>query len=184
MEALEFLELVEKDTIVFIQQHLSSNYLDNFFFLITDLHKEPYFIFFILIPILVLWIWKERLIAVKRLVYLISIIAINDFICGKIIKKITLRERPFDVYTEIIQKSPASGYSFVSNHAANMLVLTFLISHFYPKLRSIMISLFLIVSFSRVYNGVHYISDVFVGSIVGFVIAKLGLKIISQGSSK
>ena len=65
-------------------------------------------------------------------------------------------------------------YGFVSSHAANTAGLsTFLI--FFPILRSknsvfLLISWSLLVSYSHIYNGLHYPTDVIGGIILGFFI--------------
>ncbi len=166
----------EKDLILLIQNNLSNSVLDRFFFIVTDLHKDPIFIFSLILPLIGFWLWKERRVALVRLMNLIFLLLINDFICGKIIKKIVMRPRPFNLFSEIVQKSPASGYSFVSNHAANMFVLYFFLSYFYPKLKYYMLTLFLIVSFSRVYNGVHFFTDVLAGAGIGYIISWVYIK--------
>lgn len=143
--------------------------LDDFFFWITDLHKTTYFKF-ISVPLFVfLFIKKFRREGVTLFLILIFTLAANDFIGGKI-KKIADRERP-EYSTEIsaIKRSEADGYSFYSNHAANMFAFAAFVSPFIP---SIQIPLYVIaglVAYSRVYNGVHYPSDIFVGSIVGYL---------------
>lgn len=166
----------EKDLILLIQNNLSNPILDRFFFFVTDLHKTPIFIFTLIMPLIAFWLWKERKVGLVRVMNLIFLLLINDFICGKIIKKIVSRPRPFNLFSEIVQKSPASGYSFVSNHAANMFVLYFFLSHFYPKLKYYMLTLFIIVSFSRVYNGVHFLTDVVAGASIGYIISWVYIK--------
>ncbi|PHR34271.1 MAG: phosphatase PAP2 family protein [Fluviicola sp.] len=68
-------------------------------------------------------------------------------------------------------------YGFVSSHAANFFAIaifsiSFLID--YKKwLNPLLIFIAVLVSFSRIYLGVHYFSDVFVGGLVGTLIAYL-----------
>ncbi len=73
-------------------------------------------------------------------------------------------------------------YGFVSSHAANFFAITtfsisFLID--YKKwLNPLLIGIAVLVSFSRIYLGVHYFSDVFVGGVVGMLIALLVYRFI------
>lgn len=68
-------------------------------------------------------------------------------------------------------------YGFVSSHAANFFAIaafsiSFLID--YKKwLTPLLIFIAVLVSFSRIYLGVHYFSDVFVGGLLGMSIALL-----------
>jgi undecaprenyl-diphosphatase len=66
-------------------------------------------------------------------------------------------------------------YGFASSHAANFFAIaTFSISFLiqYKKwLNPLLIGVAVLVAFSRIYLGVHYFSDVFVGGLVGIVVA-------------
>ena len=99
-----------------------------------------------------------------------TLILIDGF-CGQVIKKAIARPRPFETFPEIIQKSPASGFSFVSNHAANMVGLAFFLSYFYPRWKIFWWGIALIVALSRMYNGVHYLSDVISGALIGLSVS-------------
>ena len=62
-----------------------------------------------------------------------------------------------------------------SNHAANMFSLAIVLSHFYKKYKPLLFLLAIIISFSRVYVGVHFPGDVIVGGFIGFFISSLFL---------
>ena len=85
------------------------------------------------------------------------------------------KDRPFqNTELNVIKKSPAhDGKSFYSNHAANMFCLAAYTGSFFPPAKLVLIPFAALVAYSRVYNGVHYPSDVLVGSLMGLLIGSL-----------
>lgn len=169
---------------MWLQKVLSSGWLDSFFYFITDLHKQIWFQLGIILPLLGFWIFFERMVALRRFFSLLLTMAIVDGFCGQIIKKAFARPRPFALFPEIIQKSPASGFGFVSNHTANMVCLAVFLSHFYPRWRLIWWTLAILISFSRIYNGVHFVSDVLVGGLIGALFGSFSIRLLSYLKSK
>jgi len=96
----------------------------------------------------------------------------------KLLKNNTRRERPFINIPEIRNLTPAfDRFSFPSGHAAGAFVMATLLNHLYPVLLIPVYMLALIISVSRVYNGVHYPSDVMAGSFLGIFSARIGILI-------
>ncbi|MES2800842.1 MAG: phosphatase PAP2 family protein [Bacteroidota bacterium] len=62
-------------------------------------------------------------------------------------------------------------YGFVSSHAANFSALACFIGlslkKFYPKLPFILIGIVVLICYSRIYLGVHYLTDILAGLMVG-----------------
>ena len=65
--------------------------------------------------------------------------------------------------------------SMPSSHAANWFAATMILFLYYRRSLWFMLPLALAVSFSRVYNGVHYPSDVLAGAILGAGYAAAGV---------
>lgn len=93
-------------------------------------------------------------------------------------KKKIKRLRPFNVLPGIkrLMRIP-DEFSFPSGHAAGAFLMATLLNHFYPSLSIPFYSTASLIGFSRVYNGVHYPSDVMAGSVLGFLSARIGLGI-------
>lgn len=89
------------------------------------------------------------------------------------------RFRPSQVFPQIKNKLPhPDPFSFPSGHTAGAFVMATLLAHFYPVVSFLSYFTASIIGFSRIYNGVHYPSDVMAGSLLGLLSAKLGLCVI------
>lgn len=66
-------------------------------------------------------------------------------------------------------------YGFVSSHAANFFAIALFtglaLKEYYPRILTKLLIIASFVSFSRIYLGVHYLSDIVVGAIVGSLIS-------------
>ncbi|NOZ73962.1 MAG: phosphatase PAP2 family protein [FCB group bacterium] len=106
-------------------------------------------------------------------VLLIIAVSLTDSIAAQIIKPLVGRLRPSHAMTEGIRILVAKGgrYGFVSNHAANSFALATILSYFYRSYKRGFFTLATLVSFSRIYVGVHYPADVMVGALFGYLSA-------------
>ena len=93
----------------------------------------------------------------------------------KFLKNKTRRTRPFEVLPIRNLMRPLDAYSFPSGHAASAFVMATLLNHLYPFLVIPLYFFASIIAISRVYNGLHYPSDIMAGSAIGFARARLGL---------
>ena len=104
------------------------------------------------------------------------IVPLGDPLIVNTIKHLVERPRPCLVLPGVIERlgCTASG-SMPSAHAANWFALTMVLFLFYRRSLWVTLPLALTVSFSRVYNGVHYPSDVLAGMILGAGYAAAGV---------
>lgn len=147
---------------------------------------------FILIPIFLLISWslyrsypkREVLISILAI---LGVVAICDLSSVYLFKELVMRYRPSH-HIELSQRlhfyemSPGHFYQgglygFVSSHAANyagMLTVAWaLITHSW--VRNTLLAVTCIILFSRVYLGVHYVSDIICGALLGVLIARIAL---------
>lgn len=96
-----------------------------------------------------------------------------------LLKNIFMRARPFVDAMDgvIVVGGGASGYSFPSSHATTAFAMAVVFSFFEPRLRYAFFILAVLVSFSRVYMGVHYPFDILAGAVIGWYIGVVSLRI-------
>lgn len=156
----------------YINGHLSNSVFDAFFPFVTDLHKNIYFIG-IVYPLILIALVKQYS---KKgfLIFFVCILnlATIDLVGNHGFKKTIQRPRPGDTPAiHAVVRSPYGGYSFVSNHAANIFGFALFMGFFLPWLRYVFFTIAFLIGFSRVYNGVHFPSDVVCGALLGMLIA-------------
>lgn len=84
-------------------------------------------------------------------------------------KMIIKRKRPYEDYTTITKLSSGGGYSFPSGHTSSAFTTATSLSLYFPKWYVIAPACLWAsgAGIARIYQGVHYPSDVLAGAIVG-----------------
>ena len=167
-------ELQFERELFFFLNGSDSALLDNFFYIFTN--KWTWLIFYLCF----LWVfiykknWKE---IVCVLVAVIFVVLFADQISSGFFKPFFHRFRPthhpdFMDQVKIVFNYRAGPYGFISSHAANSFgFATFCALIFRNKLFTFTIFLFAFLNaYSRIYIGVHFISDIIVGALVGMLI--------------
>lgn len=104
---------------------------------------------------------------VCALMLLLTLCLGNWLVCDPI-KNAVERARPFHTLPgAILRIGMGSSFSMPSSHAANWFSATVVLMIYYRRSVCLMLPMAVLVSFSRIYNGVHYPSDVLVGAVLG-----------------
>jgi membrane-associated phospholipid phosphatase len=101
-----------------------------------------------------------------------------------LLKDLASRDRPpiADPGLDPIGVVPQST-SFPSGHSATAFATAVAVGLLYPRLRTPLLALAALVAVSRVYLGVHYVSDVLVGSALGALIGLATVWALRRGRS-
>lgn len=128
-----------------------------------------------LIAVLILF-WVRGGTRGRCLVVMLLLVLLMDSTVVGWLKKLISRPRPFMVLADVrLLVSTSSGYSMPSGHATSWFGAIAVVWILYRQAWIYVLPLACLVSFSRVYNGVHYPSDVLVGAIVGCVVGTVGV---------
>ena len=178
MFLIEPFKVIDYKLLIILNQKISNSLFDLIMPIITN---EDYWVIPILCLISYLLFFGQKKGKIVLFLLIISL-GINDYICASIIKPTIARLRPSHEFLEYINLLVPKGgkWSMPSNHASNMFVFATIISSFYSKTKAAIFLIAILVSFSRVYVGVHYPLDVIVGASIGTTIATI---IISSWSS-
>lgn len=154
---------------------LRSGILDSFFIGITFVSSEV-IIFFILTS---MFLWSEK----KRKWILPLWISLGISAIVSLILKITVqRLRPFQLgivpLMSSLQEASFSiwNYSFPSFQSMLAFCAVPILSQQFPKLKKFWIAFAVLVAFSRTYFGLHFVSDVIAGGLIGYLIGMLVIK--------
>jgi len=135
----------------------------------------PLYIFLISL-IIKYYKWQSVLI----LLFVAILITLSDQVSVKLFKYIFERPRPchveaLELFIHLPTGNCGGAYGFVSSHATNSFALAgflFLLLHKrFGWIGNVLFSYAAVVSYSRVYLGVHYPGDVIVGGIVGLAVS-------------
>lgn len=165
---------LDGNVLLWIQENLRNPILDVIFIFIT--HLGDHGILWIALILLMLIMKKYRSSGVASALSLASTFLVTNLWLKPMIGRI----RPYEVVeglTRIIEKQ--SERSFPSGHSANgFAVATVMLLRLPKKIGVPIFILQCLIALSRMYVGVHYPTDVIVGSMIGICMGVLYSKII------
>jgi membrane-associated phospholipid phosphatase len=142
-------------------QSFRTEFLDLFFSLITELGDETVFI---VVVGLIYWTMS------KSYGYRYAMVFLSSVVLNETLKELIARPRPYTNPSVTSVTPQTSGYAFPSGHAQNSTIQAWLLNegfgHVKRWVRPALITIVILVSFSRVYLGQHYLSDVIAGIAV------------------
>jgi len=166
---LDFLQSVDMNLIIWIHQHFSNTLFDIFMPFITN--KSNWTLPIIGLIVVLGFFSGQR--GKLALTILIISLSFTDAICAQILKPFFERIRPSHLNLEEVNLLISKGgkWSMPSNHAANIFSLAMVLSYFYKKYKPLLFLIAILISFSRVYVGVHFPGDIIAGGCIGFFIS-------------
>lgn len=173
---LQFLLELDKNILLFIQEHLRFDWLTPIMKMITTLGDTG--LIWIVIAAVLLCVKKYRGTGITMAVALL----IGYVIANLILKNLIGRIRPYDA-VDAIQAlvGPMHDWSFPSGHSTSSIAASLVIYKRMPKYAGIpALILGILICLSRLYLGVHYPTDVLVGVFIGTVSAFIALYIVKE----
>ena len=168
------------DTNVLLWIHQSSNpFLDSIMLTITGLGNPPVVVAFIVGT--TFWLWRKR----KSLqLKIFALICLGGIVFNVGLKLVFTKTRPH-LWNQLIVETT---FSFPSGHALGASImygfLAYLLATEFPRFSRLiyvfMIGLILMIGFSRLYLGVHWLTDVIAGYLVGFLWLITGIYILKR----
>ncbi|MGC9364700.1 MAG: phosphatase PAP2 family protein [Fidelibacterota bacterium] len=158
----------DKALFYFINQSLANPVFD---WLMPFITEKSHWI----IPILMIWlgllILGKKRGRIAALLLLLTV-ATTDPVCYRVLKPTFKRIRPSRSLEDVRLLVGRGGkYGFPSNHAANITGAMLILVYFYRKYKYGFATVAMLISFSRIYVGVHYPLDVLFGMLIGALFA-------------
>jgi undecaprenyl-diphosphatase len=155
---------------------LRNSILDSFFIGITFASSE--IIIFFVLTVFFLWTENKR----EWILPLWACLGASAVI-SFILKVIIQRARPFQLgFISLIPKLQEASFniwnfSFPSFQSMLVFSAVPILSRQFPKLKKVWIIFAILVGFSRLYFGVHFVSDVLAGAVIGYLIGIAAVKL-------
>jgi 4-amino-4-deoxy-L-arabinose transferase-like glycosyltransferase/membrane-associated phospholipid phosphatase len=179
---MHWLQTLDAHLFLFVNQSLANPFFDWLMPILSGSGgaKGGFLLLAVATGLALLWFGNRR--ARLFALLLALVVATNDGLLCNTIKHAVARPRPFVtlpdarlfgvvgkgyVPPEEMSANTGSRNSMPSSHAANWFAAAMVAFLFYRRSLRFMLPMALAVSFSRIYNGVHYPSDVLAGAILG-----------------
>lgn len=177
---LETLLNIDGGILLFLQEAVRNPVLNPIMVLITSLGNAG--IIWILLTIALLIPEKTRKIGCMSACALLASLLFNNIL----LKNMVARVRPYNAMEALVPivKKP-SEFSFPSGHAGSSFAAACVLYRKLPKKFGIWaVILAALISFSRLYVGVHYPTDILAGAVVGIVCSYIGEWVVTLAEKR
>ena len=158
--------------VIYIRNALNSSFLD--YIMAWLANSISFFVIFILMTSFFLWEERKRNFIPVLWLSFFTALLITHFL-----KIAIARPRPF-INTDLVPLIEKSNPAFPSGHMTAIFSSLPILDKEFPKLKYAWIIFALLIGFSRLYTGVHFLSDLIAGSIIGSLIAYFYLYLQSK----
>jgi undecaprenyl-diphosphatase len=152
-----------------------STFLDNMMWILS--RTSVWFLLYLFVALFLFHKTLKRKAALILLFFVLTVVLCDQFSSG-LLKPFFERLRPthhpdFKDLVDIVHGHRGGGFSFISGHATNSFGFAVFLSVIFRNRWVTLVSLVwaTIISYSRIYLGVHFISDVVGGMLAGTLIA-------------
>lgn len=140
------------------------------------LSKDAEYLFYL--AVIVYWFTRKR--ENRKMVVQALASACLAFVIGTILSHLFYRDRPFVAHQVHQMIEHAANASFPSDHSIGSFVIAFSIFLFRKKDGVVWMLLAALIAFSRIWNGVHYPTDVLSGAILGILSSVLVYQLFTK----
>lgn len=173
---MHYLLQLDGNILIYIQDYIRHDWMTPFWKLVTLLGNGGWF-----------WLVSAMLLLIPKKTRGIGIAALLALIIGALITNVTLknlvaRTRPYEVVDGLkLLIARPRDYSFPSGHACASFAAAMVYYRMAPKRWGVpAVILAALISFSRLYVGVHYPSDVLAGALIGIFAAWAAMRIVGS----
>ncbi len=175
-EFVESLLSYERE-LFFMLNGSDSVFLDNIMWIVS--RSKVWILFYLFVALFLFYKTLKKEAALTLVLFGLTMVLCDQFSSG-LIKPFFERLRPshhpdFKDLVDIVRENRGGGFSFISGHATNSFGFAVFLSLIFRNrwLTGVALVWATVISYSRIYLGVHFISDVVGGMLAGTLIAMI-----------